>query len=85
MNEDVQTTAPRCCGGGDFYGHEPFCDCGHVLAEKATASYIDGLRAALKAAEPWVARAAGVDMEPTVCAGNVLDMVRTMLSVRLGE
>jgi hypothetical protein len=33
----VETSAPPCCGGGDFYGHEPFCDCGHVLAEEATA------------------------------------------------
>ncbi|HEY5267561.1 MAG TPA: hypothetical protein VII94_00300 [Candidatus Saccharimonadales bacterium] len=23
---------PECCGGGNFYGHESFCDVGHVKA-----------------------------------------------------
>ena len=45
--EQVTNEAPPCCGGGDFYGHEPYCDCGHVLAEKATAKYIEDLRTAL--------------------------------------
>jgi len=45
-NEKVDTEL-RCCGGGDFYGHQPYCDCGHVLAEKATAKYIDEMHAVL--------------------------------------
>jgi len=50
MNEDVQSTEPACCGGGDFFGHEPYCDCGHVLAEKATADRLTKLEAVASAA-----------------------------------
>jgi hypothetical protein len=62
-SEDVKTEAPLCCGGGDFYGHEPFCDCGHVLAEEATRRRIALLEAALSEAadvlEAAAANAAG--------------------------
>ena len=36
------TTEPRCCGGGDYYGDEPYCD-----FEKATAKHIAELESAL--------------------------------------
>jgi hypothetical protein len=34
MKEGPAHLGPECCGGGDFYGHESFCDCGHVAYEK---------------------------------------------------
>jgi len=50
MPENVQVTAPECCGGGDFYGHEPFCDCGSVLAEREIAERMAKLEAVAAAA-----------------------------------
>jgi hypothetical protein len=34
---------PECCGGGSFYGHEPFCDVGHVKAERHIKSRLEAL------------------------------------------
>lgn len=43
--------SPTCCGGGNFYGHEPYCDCGRALDEKATAAHISKLEAVCRAAQ----------------------------------
>ena len=46
-SEEVNTAAPLCCGGGDFYGHESFCDCGHVLAEEAIGTVLKAVASLL--------------------------------------
>lgn len=35
---------PPCCGGGDFFGHEPFCDCGHVVWEQRVAVLVQAAK-----------------------------------------
>lgn len=40
---DRETIHPDCCGGGSFYGHESFCDVGHVKAERHAKSKMEAL------------------------------------------
>ena len=35
---------PSCCGGGDFFGHESYCDGGRVRWEKAIAAVVQAAR-----------------------------------------
>ncbi len=39
----IPTEHPECCGGGSFYGHESFCDVGHVRAGLHTKKRLEAL------------------------------------------
>jgi hypothetical protein len=43
-DDTTAETAPACCGGGDFFGHEPFCDCGHVRWERAIGAVVQAAK-----------------------------------------
>ena len=45
---------PSCCGGGDFYGHESFCDYGHLAYELARARKDEAIELALLCAQDIV-------------------------------
>ena len=38
MSETETHAPPECCGGGDYFGHQTFCDVGHVRAEADLAT-----------------------------------------------
>lgn len=63
--QDQNDGAPECCGGGDYYGHEPYCDCGAVLAERARAEEFRAALARAEVAEQALA-AAGVERDEAV-------------------
>jgi len=65
QDEDVS-----CCGGGTFYGHESFCDCGHVAFEKERNRKDEAIELVLLCAQDIV------DGWPTLTFRTIVNMTK---------